>query len=77
MHYPDYASLAGAGANFNKDLWLTFNSNGTVTYRLGTKNNAGQDSTNYGAHQQQWLYQLLPLMELFILIKKIFIYREL
>ncbi len=37
MHYPDYAAIAGAGASFNKDLWLKFNADGTVTYRTATK----------------------------------------
>ena len=46
MHYPDYQTLAGPSASFTKDLWLKFNSNGTVTYRTGK--NAGQDSTKYG-----------------------------
>jgi hypothetical protein len=49
MHYPDYAALAGPSATYTKDLWLEFNSDGTVTYRVGASNNAGQDSTKYGA----------------------------
>jgi hypothetical protein len=49
MHYPDYATIAGAGSSFSKDLWLRFNADGTVTYRVGSVNNAGQDSTKYGA----------------------------
>jgi len=49
MHYPDYASIAGAGSSFSKDLWLKFDAFGNVTYRVGSKNNAGQDSTKYGA----------------------------
>lgn len=49
MHYPDYESIAGVGASFSKDLWLKFNADGTVTYRVGSVNNAGQDSTKYGA----------------------------
>ena len=52
MQYPDYAALAGAGSSFNKDLWLTFNADGTVTYRVRTKSggsNPGQDSSKYSA----------------------------
>lgn len=51
MHYPDYASLASASSTFNKDLWLIFHDDGTVTYRTRTSSggsNPGQDSTNYG-----------------------------
>lgn len=50
MHYPDYQTIAGAGATFNKDLWLKFDGP-NVTYRVRTGNggtNPGQDSSNYG-----------------------------
>ncbi|HEY6626828.1 MAG TPA: hypothetical protein VIZ21_07725 [Ignavibacteriaceae bacterium] len=52
MHYPNYAAIAGAGSTFNRDLWLKFNSDGTVTYRVRTGSggsNPGQDSTLYTA----------------------------
>ena len=54
MHYPDYAALANPvySSLVGKDLWLTFNSTGTVTYRTRTGNGGtdpGQDSTKYGA----------------------------
>ena len=52
MHYPNYAAIAGAGSTFNRDLWLKFNSNGTVTYRIRTGSggsNPGQDSSLYTA----------------------------
>lgn len=49
MHYPDFETLAGAGATFNKDIWLKFNADGTVTYRLQSGAQGGQDSTKYGA----------------------------
>jgi hypothetical protein len=50
MHYPDYETLAGSTATFlNKDLWLKFNDDGTVTYRVQTGAQGGQDSSNYGA----------------------------
>ena len=49
MHYPDYSAIAGSGSSFSKDLWLTFNADGTVTYRTATKKNAGQDSSKYSA----------------------------
>ena len=58
MHYPDYSTLAGPSASFNKDLWLIFNANGTVTYRTGK--NAGQDSTKYGAPTTVPLSTLAP-----------------
>lgn len=54
MHYPDYATIAsdgvamGGDCSFNKkDLWLTFNADGTVTYASAT--NAGNDITKYPA----------------------------
>jgi len=52
MHYPNYAAIAGAGSTFNRDLWLKFNSDGTVTYRIRTGSggsNPGQDSLLYTA----------------------------
>ena len=52
MQYPDYYTLAGPGASFTQDLWLKFNSDGTVTYRKrispGGGSDPGQDSLNYG-----------------------------
>ena len=47
MHYPDYETLAGT-AVFSKDLWLKFHDDGTVTYRIPTGPQGGQDSTKYG-----------------------------
>lgn len=49
MHYPNYKSIAGPSSTFSKDLWLKFNDNGSVTYRIPTGPKGGQDSTNYGA----------------------------
>jgi hypothetical protein len=60
MHYPDYASIAGPGSTFDKDLWLKFNSDGTVTYRVATGSQGGQDSTKYGAPTTKALTDLAP-----------------
>lgn len=63
MQYPDYATLAGASSSFNQDLWIKFNEDGTVTYRVRTKNggtNPGQDSTNYSAPVTEALTTFAP-----------------
>lgn len=59
MHYPNYQTIAGAGASFSKvDLWLKFNSNGTVTY--ASAKNAANDSTKYPARVTVPLTTLAP-----------------
>lgn len=48
MHYPNYAAIASLGGecNYDKvDVWLTFNSDGTVTY--GSAKNGGNNISNY------------------------------
>ena len=48
LHVPDYKTIAGT-ATFDQDLWLTFNADGTVTYRIPKDpNKGGQESSNYG-----------------------------
>ena len=46
LHVPDYKTIAGT-ATYDKDLWLVFNSDGTVTYRVPKANKGGQESSNY------------------------------
>ena len=63
MHYPDYKTLAGPSASFTDDLWLIFNADGTVTYRVRTGSggsNPGQDSTKYGPPNTVPLSTLAP-----------------
>jgi hypothetical protein len=59
MHYPDFATVAGVTSSFSKvDLWLKFNTDGTVTY--ASAKNAGNDSTKYPARVTVPLSTLAP-----------------
>ena len=61
MHYPNYSALATQANvnNFDKvDLWLRFNSNGTVTY--ASAKGGGNDSTKYASRTTIPLTDIAP-----------------